>query len=109
MWPPAHMFTMSASPRTDEVFSIVCPIVIFLRINALIYHDTSVRCVCSPYRVMADDKEVTDGPVTTYQGHATQILWKDTQEVGCAVESCEKIEQSRTWRYSVLVCNYNPT
>lgn len=56
-------------------------------------------CCC-----LADDEEVGDGAVTTYGGHATQILWKDTKKVGCGLESCVK----DGWRYNVLVCNFDP-
>ena len=34
-------------------------------------------------------------------GHYTQIVWKDTTEVGCAMKVCP--DKSQTW-----VCSYNP-
>lgn len=34
-------------------------------------------------------------------GHYTQIVWRDTTEVGCAVKICD--DKSQTW-----VCSYNP-
>ena len=34
-------------------------------------------------------------------GHYTQIVWRDTQEIGCAKVVCR--DQSQLW-----VCNYNP-
>ena len=34
-------------------------------------------------------------------GHFTQIIWKNTQEVGCAMTVCK--DKSQTW-----VCSYNP-
>lgn len=34
-------------------------------------------------------------------GHYTQIVWKDTKEVGCAMNVCA--DKSQTW-----VCSYNP-
>ena len=34
-------------------------------------------------------------------GHYTQIVWRDTQEIGCAKTVCR--DQSQLW-----VCNYNP-
>ena len=34
-------------------------------------------------------------------GHYTQIVWKDTREVGCAMKVCP--DKSQTW-----VCSYNP-
>ncbi|CAN0430264.1 unnamed protein product, partial [Scytosiphon promiscuus] len=36
--------------------------------------------------------------------HATQILWKSTTEMGCAVETC-KLDGSL---YAYVVCQYNP-
>lgn len=33
-------------------------------------------------------------------GHYTQVVWRDTQEVGCALATCGSTE--------VWVCNYNP-
>lgn len=53
---------------------------------------------------LADEKEVTDGSVTEYGGHATQILWKGTEALGCAVEACE----ADGLYHNVLVCNYDP-
>jgi pathogenesis-related protein 1 len=34
-------------------------------------------------------------------GHYTQVVWRDTQEIGCAKAVCR--DQSQLW-----VCNYNP-
>ena len=34
-------------------------------------------------------------------GHYTQVVWRDTTEVGCAMKVCA--DQSQTW-----VCSYNP-
>ena len=34
-------------------------------------------------------------------GHYTQVVWKDTKEVGCAMQVCA--DKSQTW-----VCSYNP-
>lgn len=53
---------------------------------------------------MTDDKEVKTESVEGYGGHAIQVLWKDTSEVGCAMHSCVK----DGWRNNVVVCNYNP-
>ncbi|CAM9244942.1 unnamed protein product [Sphacelaria rigidula] len=50
------------------------------------------------------ESELNDGPVTGYGGHATQILWKDSTELGCAVANCSNGSQ----KTQVLVCNYNP-
>lgn len=50
------------------------------------------------------DEEVNNGPVTGWGGHATQILWKDSKEVGCGLASCE----TGGTPYEFLVCNYDP-
>ena len=45
-----------------------------------------------------------DNPADTTKGHTghyTQIVWKDTKEVGCAKISCDG--NKTLWR-----CNYNP-
>lgn len=34
-------------------------------------------------------------------GHYTQIVWKNTTQVGCGVATCED-------GYVIVVCNYNP-
>lgn len=51
-----------------------------------------------------DDDEVTQGDRTTYEGHATAMLWTETTQLGCAVASCQK----SGWSYEFLTCNYNP-
>eukprot|EP00904_Undaria_pinnatifida_P004992 jgi/Undpi1/1622/HiC_scaffold_11.g05012.m1 len=42
--------------------------------------------------------------VTDYGEHATQILWKSTTELGCALADCTE----GVWNYVYLVCQYNP-
>ena len=53
---------------------------------------------------MPDDDEVQADSVLEYGGHATQIVWKATTELGCAVESCTL----NNVPYTYLVCQYNP-
>lgn len=57
-----------------------------------------------PLCKLADDDEIKVDKVTAYGGHATQILWKSTTELGCAVATCDK----NSYRYVYLVCQYNP-
>ena len=48
-------------------------------------------------------EEVGDGMnVKSFQGHATQILWKSTKELGCGLATCES-----SYKYDLLVCMYN--
>ncbi|CAM9846118.1 unnamed protein product [Laminaria digitata] len=53
---------------------------------------------------LADEDEVQVNSVTEYGGHATQILWKSTTELGCAEATCTKDSSN----YVYLVCQYNP-
>ena len=55
-------------------------------------------------RKHADETEIQADSVEDYGGHATQILWKSTTELGCAVLSCD----SDVFMYTYLVCQYNP-
>ncbi|CAN0276754.1 unnamed protein product [Ectocarpus sp. 4 AP-2014] len=49
-------------------------------------------------------KEVQFDAVTDYIGHATQILWKSTEKVGCVLAQCTDGDT-----YTFLVCQYDPT
>ncbi|CAM9721826.1 unnamed protein product [Ascophyllum nodosum] len=51
-----------------------------------------------------DDELIVPSDVTTYEGHATAILWKSTERIGCAVAKCEK----DGWYTHTLVCNFDP-
>eukprot|EP00752_Nemacystus_decipiens_P008156 g7295.t1 len=46
------------------------------------------------------DSEVQTDSVTGYGGHATQILWKSTEKLGCAISSCSG--------GTYLACQYDP-
>jgi pathogenesis-related protein 1 len=46
----------------------------------------------------ADDNKCKNGKVC---GHYTQIVWKNTTQVGCGVAGCPD-------GYVIIVCNYNP-
>lgn len=61
-------------------------------------------CLSFFFVAFSDASEVDDGPVTGWGGHATQILWKSTTELGCAVSTCD----GGGFTNNVLVCNYNP-
>jgi pathogenesis-related protein 1 len=37
-------------------------------------------------------------------GHYTQVVWRDSTEVGCGVASCE----SGGWHVDIWICNYSP-
>ncbi|CAN0348440.1 unnamed protein product, partial [Ectocarpus sp. 8 AP-2014] len=51
-----------------------------------------------------DDNEVQVDQVTAYGGHATQILWKSTKNVGCVLAGCT----NGGTPYTFLVCQYDP-
>ena len=61
---------------------------------------------CTHRRMNAIDNEEVDGfsKVTEYGGHATQILWKSTEELGCVVSTCTTGGDD----YTYLVCQYDP-
>ncbi|CCD62173.2 SCP domain-containing protein [Caenorhabditis elegans] len=44
-------------------------------------------------------------------GHATQILWKETRKLGCAVQECPARQDGSLdgQKYNVAVCKYYPT
>ncbi len=48
-----------------------------------------------------DYKDEVVGKTNEMVGHYTQIVWKTTSEVGCAVYKCKKSY--------LVVCNYNPS
>jgi len=39
-------------------------------------------------------------------GHFTQMVWRETTEIGCAER---KIQRENAWNYTYSVCRYNPT
>lgn len=51
------------------------------------------------YDYNTGDTTIVGEPV----GHFTQVVWKDTTEIGCAVAYCENLNQ----RY-FYVCDYSP-
>ena len=54
---------------------------------------------------MSDVSEIQTDSVDRYGGHATQILWKSTEQLGCATTECTGPSgMARTY----LVCQYNP-
>lgn len=53
---------------------------------------------------IADESEVQVDTVAEYGEHATQILWKSTTEMGCAVETCDLGDYTLAY----VVCQYNP-
>lgn len=62
-------------------------------------------CTIMIFSKLADESEIQVDTVAEYGGHATQILWKSTTEMGCAVTSCDL----NSFLYVYLVCQYNPT
>lgn len=53
----------------------------------------------------ADGSETQAGGPVTYGGHATQMLWTDTERLGCARATCE---DSNGTPYTYVTCNYDP-
>lgn len=42
-------------------------------------------------------------------GHYTQVVWADSERVGCAAHLCEEVEGLPFEKSTILVCNYFPT
>ncbi|GBG62725.1 hypothetical protein CBR_g31742 [Chara braunii] len=41
-------------------------------------------------------------------GHYTQMVWRNTKEVGCAITSCTLVRDGETYNAQIAVCRYNP-
>jgi hypothetical protein len=41
-------------------------------------------------------------------GHYTQMVWRDTRAVGCAIQYCEKGAPFGSGPWTLVVCNYAP-
>jgi pathogenesis-related protein 1 len=41
-------------------------------------------------------------------GHYTQVVWRHTRRVGCAVASCTGGSPFRANDWTLVVCNYDP-
>lgn len=50
------------------------------------------------------DLSCTDALFASGCGHYTQLVWRNTQRVGCGYSTCEV----DGWSYGVWVCNYDP-
>eukprot|EP00903_Cladosiphon_okamuranus_P022612 g20807.t1 len=55
-------------------------------------------------KTSSDESEIQTDDVNTYGGHATQILWKSSKQLGCVTSDCTSGGSPRTY----LVCQYNP-
>lgn len=42
-------------------------------------------------------------------GHYTQVVWRDTRQVGCGSAICSKVANSSLTNAAVMVCNYAPS
>ncbi len=51
------------------------------------------------------DQACAESLFTTGCGHYTQLVWRDTRQVGCGYATCET---SDGWQHQVWVCNYDP-
>ncbi|KAI0246448.1 PR-1-like protein [Lactifluus subvellereus] len=47
-------------------------------------------------------------PKNPQPSHFTQVVWKSTTQVGCAVQSCNDIMGSGSGLANFYVCEYNP-
>jgi hypothetical protein len=65
----------------------------------------AAEVACWPYGAIAWDQATQRDPncdlACSGCGHYTQIVWRDTTELGCGVASCPGSQE-------IWVCNYNP-
>ncbi|KAG7090345.1 hypothetical protein E1B28_009465 [Marasmius oreades] len=47
-------------------------------------------------------------PKNPQTSHFTQVVWKNTKEVGCAIKTCPNLFDSKFRDAQFLVCEYNP-
>ncbi|CAM9131009.1 unnamed protein product [Ascophyllum nodosum] len=86
----AEPLTWSDTVAASAAVSLSCPLSFLLNIFRWDRAWSSMNYV----------EEINASSVGGYGGHATQILWKSTKELGCALGYCG----DRTY----LVCQYNP-
>ncbi len=57
-----------------------------------------------------DDYDYANNSCSGVCGHYTQVVWRDTQKVGCAVQQCETFTGlGSSWDNGhITVCNYSP-
>lgn len=70
---------------------------LFLFLNDVLVRWIALDC-------LADEREIQAENASDYGGHATQVLWKATTELGCALASCSVDEIPCTY----LVCQCDP-
>ncbi|XP_039507973.1 peptidase inhibitor 16-like [Pimephales promelas] len=47
-------------------------------------------------------------PTNKMCGHYTQMVWANTNRIGCATHFCDTVEGSSFKKATILVCNYDP-
>jgi len=59
---------------------------------------------------MWTDEESQYNPSNPQASHYTQVVWKDSTELGCAITTCApgKIFDSSFGSSTFVVCEYNP-
>ncbi|XP_016347484.1 peptidase inhibitor 16-like [Sinocyclocheilus anshuiensis] len=55
------------------------------------------------------DFETNNCPEDKMCGHYTQMVWADSNRIGCAIHSCDTLEGLDFKKATLLVCDYYPT
>ncbi|XP_016086842.1 peptidase inhibitor 16-like [Sinocyclocheilus grahami] len=54
------------------------------------------------------DLETNNCPEDKMCGHYTQMVWADSNTIGCAAHFCDKLEHLDFEKATLFVCNYYP-
>jgi pathogenesis-related protein 1 len=81
-----------------------------------LYVDSNVNesaPTAGPYAVAAwaaekSDYDISDNSCSGVCGHYTQMIWKTTTSVGCAVVNCSSNVQNFSSSGTMVVCEYSP-
>ncbi|KAL0958753.1 hypothetical protein HGRIS_014077 [Hohenbuehelia grisea] len=57
---------------------------------------------------MWTDEEKDYNPLSPMYSHFTQVVWKDTKKLGCAMKVCDGSTDSRMKNAKFIVCEYSP-
>lgn len=68
----------------------------------------SAAAVMNSWASEADDYNYANGSCSDVCGHYTQVVWRNTTQVGCAINHCTSGAPWGSGAWDVVVCNYDP-